>query len=175
MSVQTTGKLQETMPLLARQEGVWDGYYRYYNANGDKTDEHKSRLLCRLPSDTVYHQTNFYFWADGKTEVRDFPTRIEGNRVIFYTMIDGWAAAVPLDTFNRTMMLNWTRQNEPDLYLYEMIQVSDCGRYRSRTWHWFKGSRLFQRTLIDEQFVSRDWAAYENSGEAAYADISNLS
>lgn len=33
------------MPNLARHEGVWDGVYRYYDANGDKVDEHKSRLV----------------------------------------------------------------------------------------------------------------------------------
>ena len=27
------------MPNLARHEGVWDGVYRYYDANGDKVDD----------------------------------------------------------------------------------------------------------------------------------------
>jgi len=154
--------LKETMPVLARHEGVWDGYYRYYDAAGNKIDEHKSRLLCRFPSEDSYHQTNHYFWEDGKTDGRDFPTKIEGNKMVFYTDIDGWAADVPLDEFNRTCMLNWTRRGEEDLYLYEMIQISDCGKYRARVWQWFKDGRLFQRTLIDEEFVSRDWQAYED-------------
>ena len=53
--------LRERMPVLARAEGVWDGYYRYYNQDGVKIDEHKSRLLCRIINDNQYHQTNIYF------------------------------------------------------------------------------------------------------------------
>ena len=162
--------IRERMPLLARHEGVWDGFYRYYDPNGDKIDEHKSRLLCRLPGENEYHQTNLYRWADGKRETRDFPTRVEGNRLIFFTEIDGWAAAVDLDTFGRTMMLNWKRKDDPGLYLYEMIQISDCGTARARVWQWFRNDRLLQRTLVDERRVSTDWRAYETL-DPDYADI----
>jgi hypothetical protein len=164
--------LKESMPLLSRHEGVWEGFYRYYDAAGNKTDEHKSRLICRFPNEHSYHQTNLYFWEDGKTEVRDFPTRIENQRIVFYTEIDGWAAEVPLDEFHRTVMLHWVRKTETDLYLYEMIQLSDCGKARARVWQWFKGDRLFQRTLIDERLLSRDWQAYEDA-TASYATLSN--
>ena len=153
------------MPIIASNEGVWEGWYRYYTLEGEKTDEHRSRLLCRFLDEETYHQTNYYFWEDGKSEVKDFPTKIDGNRLVFYTHIDGWAAEVPLDTFNRTTMLNWTRHNEPGIYLYEMIQVSDDRKSRSRVWQWFRDGRLFQRTLIDENFVTRDWKAYEGSTE----------
>lgn len=165
--------LKEKMPLLSRHEGVWEGYYRYYNAAGEKIDEHRSRLLCRFPSDDVYHQTNHYFWADGKKEVRDFPTVVRDNKIIFSGVIDGWAAEVPLDDYNRTVMLYWTRTNEEGLELYEMIQLSDCGKYRSRVWQWFRDGKLLQRTLIDEQFISRDWASYENV-ESSYDDIAQF-
>ena len=159
--------------MLERHEGVWEGFYRYYDAEGNKIDEHKSRLLCRIPAAGEYHQTNNYFWADGKKEVRDFPTRMEGEKIIFYTQIDGWAAPVDLDEYGRTMMLYWTRKNEPGLYLYEMIQMSDCGQYRNRTWQWFRDGRLIQRTLIDEQKVSSDWRAYDGL-ESEYGDIANF-
>ncbi len=162
--------LKEKIPLIARNEGVWEGYYRYYDANGDKIDEHKSRLICRFPTAHDYHQTNHYFWADGKTDVRDFPSRVEQNKLVFFTRIDGWAAEVPLDEFKRTVMLHWTRKDEPGLYLYEMIQLSDCGNYRARVWQWFRDGRLWQRTLVDERRVSDDWKAYENSDDG-YAEI----
>lgn len=155
--------VKDDMPIIASNEGVWEGWYRYYNLAGDKVDEHRSRLLCRFVDEETYHQTNYYFWEDGRSEVKDFPTKIDGNRLVFYTHIDGWAAEVPLDTFNRTTMLNWTRHNEPGIYLYEMIQVSDDRKSRSRVWQWFREGRLFQRTLIDENFVTRDWKAYEGS------------
>lgn len=154
--------LKEKIPLIARNEGVWDGFYRYYDLAGDKIDEHKSRLICRFPTLDDYHQTNLYFWADGRSDVREFPSRVENGRLVFFTEIDGWAAEVDLDEFKRTIMLHWVRKNEPDLYLYEMIQISDCGQYRARVWQWFRGGRLTHRTLIDEQRVSTDWRAYEN-------------
>jgi hypothetical protein len=162
--------LIEKMPILYRHSGVWDGFYRYYDADGNKTDEHKSRLLCRFPDEDTYHQTNYYFWENGETEIRDFPTRIENNKIIFYTEIQGWAAEVPLDEHSRTVMLYWVRPQEDDLHLYEMIQISDCGNYRNRVWQWFKNGRLFQRTLIDEQFVSKDWQDYQQR-KPLYADI----
>ena len=162
--------LREKMPLLARHEGVWDGYYRYFDISGNRIDEHKSRLLCRMVGADDYHQTNYYFWADGRKDTRDFPAIVKEDRLVFYTEITGWAAEVPLDEHNRTIMLHWTRNNEPDLYLYEMIQISDCGRYRARVWQWFRQGQLFQRTLVDEQRVSMDWQAYDNR-ETDYADV----
>lgn len=158
--------LKDTMPIIYSNEGVWEGWYRYIDVDGNPVDAHRSRLICRFPDENTYHQTNYYFWPDGKYEERDFPTRIEDNKLVFYTNIDGWAAEVPLDTYNRTVMLNWTRHDEPDLYLYEMIQVSDCRQHRARTWHWFKDGKLFQRTLIDEKFVTRDWKSYEGNTTA---------
>ena len=154
--------LRASLPFLARNEGVWEGYYRYFDPAGNKLDEHKSRLICRIIDDRDYHQTNVYRWADGKRENRDFPAEIDGERLVFTTEISGWAQAVDLDEHKRTMMLHWTRNGEPDLYIYEMIQLSDDGKARARVWQWFKSDRLLQRTLIDERRVSTDWAAYES-------------
>jgi hypothetical protein len=156
-------EFKKNFPLLARHEGIWDGMYRYFDAAGHKTDEHSSRLVCRLHDTRTaagfdYEQSNFYKWADGRTDIRPFPARTEGDRIVFVSdLIDGWAAAVPLDEAKRTMMLHWVRKGEPGVYLYEMIQISDDGKYRSRVWHWFREGRLFQRTLIDEEKVSPNW------------------
>ena len=131
--------LRKEMPLLARNEGVWEGWYRYYDARtGKLTDEHRSRLLCRFPVDgpVPYHQTNYYFWEDGKREVRDFPADYRDGRIWWDNeLIKGWAAHMSPDDYNRSTCLNWVRQGEPDLYLYEMIQLSDDGKNRCRTWH----------------------------------------
>ena len=162
--------LREKMPLLARHEGVWDGVYRYFDKDGKKIDEHKSRVLCRMIGADDYHQTNYYFWADGRKDNRDFPAIVKQDRLVFYTEITGWAAEVPLDENSRTIMLHWTRNNEPGLYLYEMIQISDCGQYRARVWQWFREGQLLKRTLVDEQRVSKDWQGYENK-VVAYDDV----
>lgn len=156
--------IREAMPLLARHEGVWDGRYQYYNAAGEKVDDHSSRLLCRFPDSGphAYHQTNFYTWDDGRTEVRDFPADYRDGRVWWDNdLIKGWAAEVPLDEYNRTVMLYWQRQGDPSLYLYEMIQLADDGQSRCRTWHWIRSGQLETRTAIQETLVTRDWRAVE--------------
>jgi hypothetical protein len=151
--------IKTAMPLLARNEGVWEGWYRYYDAaTGKLTDEHRSRLICRLDDDIGYHQTNYYYWADGRSEVRDFPAWYENGRIWWDNdLITGWAAAMAPDDFNRSTCLNWTRKGEPDMYLYEMIQNSADFTHRARTWQWFKKDICFQRTLIDEVLITKDW------------------
>lgn len=153
--------IKKELPVLARNEGVWEGTYRYYNADGDRIDEHKSKLVCRFPTDGPYpyHQTNYYTWPDGRAETRDFPAVYKDGRIWWDNdLIKGWAAEVKLDDHNRTTMLHWVRTNDPDMYLYEMIHNSDCGKFRARTWQWFRGGKIVMRTLIDETKVSDSWA-----------------
>jgi len=158
-------ELAKAMPLLARHEGVWDGTYTYFNANDEQTDQHTSRLFCRILGDDAefpYHQTNYYTWADGKTENRDFPATYKDGRVWWDNeLIIGWAAPVSLDEKERTMMLYWQRTGDPSLYLYEMIQISDEGTDRCRTWHWIRDGKLETRTAIQEKLVTRDWKSLE--------------
>jgi hypothetical protein len=156
-------EIKNAMPLLARHEGVWDGWYRSFDRDGNAVDEHRSRLICRFPADGPYpyHQTNRYTWDDGREEVRDFPATFADGRVWFDTeLITGWAAEVDLDQHRRSIMLYWERKGEPGLCLYEMIQLSDCGRYRSRVWQWIRNGRIELRTLIDEEKVSDQWEGY---------------
>ena len=40
-----------------------------------------------------------------------------------------------------------------DSSLYEMIQLSEDGNKRARTWHWFENGELVKRTLIKEERV----------------------
>ena len=161
---ETAGKrgVRDVMPILASNEGVWEGIYRYYDAKtGQMTDEHKSRLLCRLVDEGAherYYQTNHYYWADGRYEIREFPAEYRNGRVWWDNdLIKGWAAHMQPDDFNRSTCLNWTRHNEPGVYLYEMIQNSDDRKNRARTRQWFRDGICFQRTLIDEVFITRDW------------------
>lgn len=152
--------IRQAMPMLVRSEGIWDGTYRHYDASGDKIDEHHSRLVCRLPASGPfdYHQTNHYRWSDGRTDVRDFQANYRDGRIWFDNeLIKGWAAEDALDSYQRTMLLYWVRKGEPDTYLYEMIQVDDTCRQRTRVWQWIRDGKIRMRTLIDEQKVSDDW------------------
>lgn len=159
--------IREDMPLLARHEGVWDGVYTYYNAAGEKVDEHESRLFCRFLGDDgphPYHQTNHYAWADGRKEVRDFPAVYRDKRVWWDNdLIQGSAWEVGHDDKKRSVMLYWQRTGDPELYLYEMIQIADDGQTRCRTWHWIRNGQLETRTAIQERLVTRDWKSLEDA------------
>ncbi len=155
------------LPLLANGEGVWEGMYRYYDAfTGELVDEHKSRLICRLPDDSKpadYHQTNYYYWADGRKQIRDFPAQFRDGRIWWDNEhIKGWCSEMSPDERQLSMCLHWQRKGEEDVYLYEMIQHSADGKYKSRTWQWFRDGRCFMRTLIDETFITRDWQNWDN-------------
>ena len=155
--------IREDMPLLARHEGVWDGTYKYYNAAGDFVDYHDSRLFCRFVEGPLpYHQTNYYTWADGRREVREFPGAYRDKRVWWDNeLIRGSAWEVANDDKARTVMLTWERTGDPELYLYEMIQLADDGTTRCRTWHWIRSGRLETRTAIEERLVTRDWRSLD--------------
>ena len=156
--------IREDMPLLARHEGVWDGVYTYYNAAGEKVDEHTSRLFCRFTDDPTrpYHQTNHYSWDDGRTELRDFPATYRDKRVWWDNeLIQGSAWEVGQDDNARSVMLYWQRTGDPSLYLYEMIQIADDGQTRCRTWHWIRNGQLETRTAIQERLVTKDWRSLE--------------
>ena len=58
-------------------------------------------------------------------------------------------------------MLSSRRPEPPDIQFYEMINTSEDGRQRSRTWHWIRNGRIFRRTVIDEFKTSDSGAGYE--------------
>lgn len=138
------------MPVLARHEGDWIGTYTLVDIEGNILDKHKSHLTCQFPADGdySYYQTNRYEWADGKKEEHQFPGNYRDKKLWFDTeRIEGKAWEVD----DSTIILWFSYKTIPNAYLYEMIQISACNNYRSRTWHWFKDDRLFQRTLIQEE------------------------
>jgi hypothetical protein len=160
--------IRDAMPLLAANGGVWEGVYRHYDAaSGRMTDEHLSRLFCRILDGEAhdYSQSNHYFWADGRTEIREFPATYRDGRIWFDNdLISGWAARMEPDDLNHSQCLNWVRKGEPGVYLYEMIQNNADFTSRHRTWQWFRDGRCFQRTLIDEHFITADWRNFTDTG-----------
>ncbi len=162
--------LKDDMPQFARHEGVWAGTYRHYNAAGTLVDEHQSRVICRFPEDgddiakdaVDYLQTAEFSWADGRTDVRTFPAEFRDGRLWWDNeMMRGWASEVPMDDNGRSTVLYWQYRNDPDLYVYEMIQLSDCGKKRTRTWQWIRNGDLELRTAIEEKLVTRDWRSVD--------------
>lgn len=144
------GDIRKDMPVLARHEGEWEGVYTHIDPECKIVDEHRSRLTCRFPEDGdyAYYQINRYLWDDGREEELHFPATYRDGRIWWDTeRIEGSAWEID----ERTVMLTWTRKEMSGSYLYEMIQLSEDGNHRGRTWHWFVDDRLVKRTCIRER------------------------
>lgn len=140
------------MPVLARHEGEWEGTYTYVDTDNKILDQHSSHLTCTFPDEGehAYYQINRYKWPDGKTEEHHFPAKYAEGRIWWDTdRIEGCAWEID----SRTVVLTWKRKDLPGEYLYEMIQISDCGNKRGRTWHWFRDDEMYMRTVIKERRV----------------------
>ena len=145
--------IRKRMPVMARHEGEWDGKYIHVDLLGKIIDEHRAQLSCTFPEDGPYpyYQVNRYTWDSGQSEEIHFPGTYREGRVWFDNeRINGSVWEID----GRSLLLTWERKDIPSSYLYEMIQLSTDNMYRSRTWHWFKEDRCFQRTIIQEQRVS---------------------
>ncbi|MBK8066786.1 MAG: DUF3598 domain-containing protein [Rhodanobacteraceae bacterium] len=148
--------LQQAMPTLARHAGTWEGQCRYYDAAGELVDEHQSRLICSFPEDGPYPylQTNVHRWADGRSETRVYPATCSNGRVHWDSAeISGWAAEVAADPDGLTLMLRWIPRAEPAVCVHEWVQLSACGRFRSRIGQWVEDGRVRLRMISDEERV----------------------
>jgi hypothetical protein len=157
------------MPTLAQQVGVWAGEYVHFDVEHREIDRHRSKLIARLikgpDGNERFVQSNIYDWADGSREIRFFEGDLKGDRIVISNVnINGWVAPLAMDETARTIMVLWTRAGEPDFRFYEMITTSEDGLAKNRTWHWYRKGRLFQRTLINEVLVTRDWQAHDDPG-----------
>ena len=153
----TTETIREGMPVLARHEGEWAGVYVDLDADGHEVRRADSHLSCLFPPEggVDYHQINRYNWDDGTYEENHFPAQYRDGRIWWDTdRIIGSAWELGQDDKRRTVCLTWDRKDLPGVYFYEMIQISDDGTARNRTWHWFKDDRLYKRTIIKEHRVS---------------------
>ena len=167
------GIIAETQPLVADQAGVWDGEYVHLDADSREIDRHASRLVCRLEDGpdgvACLSQTNISTWADGTREIRYFDGTFSGDRVwIRNDLIDGWTGEAAMDPTARTILVGWTRPTEPGFRYYEMITVAEDGEAKNRCWHWYRHGRLFQRTVINERRISRDWRAHDDPAYYAF-------
>lgn len=147
------GLIREEMPVLARHEGSWDGEYIHVDAGNVEIDRHRAELSCSFPAEGpyAYYQVNVYTWPDGRREEHHFPATYADGQIFWDTdRIVGRAWEID----HRTVVLTWTRKGEPGTYLYEMIQISEDGMSRGRTWHWFVDDQLVKRTCIKERRVA---------------------
>ena len=140
------------MPVLCRHEGEWKGTYVHVDADNVEIERHDSHLKCMFDANGYpYYQINTYVHADGRTEELHFPATYRDKAIWWDTdRIVGKAWEID----DRTVVLTWRRKDLPSSYLYEMIQLSDDGNDRARTWHWFENDVLVKRTCIKERRVA---------------------
>lgn len=161
--------LRRLQPILARHEGVWEGIYRRYDALGMPIGQHRSRVVIRYRPDPkggneVYEQTNLYYHADGRQEEIQTTGSFDGDRLRFHSdRVDGWSKDDATDPARRTCLLFMEFKKNVGWYtagvqVYEIINISDDGRHRSRMTQHLQGGKTLTRTLIDETFRTRDWA-----------------
>ena len=171
--------LKQALPIMAMNEGVWDGMYRRYGPDGALMAAFKSRVVMRYrddaPADQMYHQTNLYEFPDGKRQVIESYGQFDGEKLTFGSDrdISGWAADDKTDPNGRTCLLYMdvnspTPQLEKGTHCYELVQMSECGQYRLRAAQYMKDGKLVMRTLIDEQRVTTDWASKEDWGSEPF-------
>ena len=117
------GIISEKYPLIAEQEGVWEGTYVHIDGDHREIDRHQSRLVCRLfdgpDGGARLAQSNIYTWQDGTQEIRFFDGIFRHDRIwISKSLIEGWTGQIDLDQTGRTLMVGWVRQGAPDFRFY---------------------------------------------------------
>lgn len=166
----TVEDLRRMQPIMARHEGVWEGVYRRYDALGKPIGEHRSRVVIRFRADPnggneIYDQTNLYYHPDGRIEEIQTRGDFDGDRLNFYSdRVDGWSKDDTTDPGRRTCILFMLFKKNVSWYtagvqVYEIINIADDGRSRSRMTQHLQDGKALTRTLIDETFRTRDWAS----------------
>lgn len=144
--------IRKAMPALFRHQGIWEGTYRTVTVSGKEVDFHHSRIIVSFPAEGphAYLQQNTFWWPDGRRMEALHPGSYRDGKLWWDTdLIRGHA----FQGDDRTCILTWTRNDTPDAHLYELIAISEDNQTRARTWHWFRGGAVYQRTLVDERRV----------------------
>lgn len=139
------------LPLLYRQAGSWAGRYRFLAPDFTLLDSYEFRIRVSFPDDVTYRQESDYRWDDGRTQSLSFEGRLDGDRILFDTGRIHGAMWMVDDT---TLYLRFGFVAQPNVEVFEMIQLAADGTTRARTWHWLCDGRLFQITLVEEGRVA---------------------
>jgi hypothetical protein len=138
------------IPLLARNAGAWEGIYRHVAPDLTLLDRHRFRIEVELPENESFHyrQTSHYWWDDGRSQNFVFEAKCRNARLEWDTgRIKGELAQLD----DMTLYLRFGFRAQPEIEVFEMIQLSPDGRDRARSWHWLRAGKLYQLTLVEEQ------------------------
>jgi hypothetical protein len=140
-----------TLRLFPKHTGVWEGSYIRIDANGNVTNQWKSRLTIKLEG-SDYHQVNHYIWDDGHEEIHDFGISKfddEGTLIFDSPRIEGYSWET-----RDSVCLVWTYKNRLGSKLFEMIDLIGDGTHRVRNWRWTENDEFQGITMIDERKIS---------------------
>ena len=152
--------MTETLILLSRHRGIWEGRYTHLDATTLTVVE---RQLFRIrvevfpDGDPAYRQTSHYWWPEGREEELVYEGAMRDGALLIDTgRMWGAARAIAADT----LYLEFGYSATPALRIAEMIQLSADGAHRARTWHWLRSGALERITLVREQRCSDDPAEW---------------
>ncbi|WP_380875707.1 hypothetical protein ACFB49_05710 [Sphingomonas sp. DBB INV C78] len=141
--------LTSCMPNMLRHAGWWEGEYRVIERDGTLTEHHHMRTFCEFPTagPYAYLQHNWLRWPDGRTLERAFGATFRDGRLWWNTeRLEGYGHEIE----GGIVMLNLVHKSEAALRFTEMIELSEDGQNRARTWQWFRNGTPVRRTLCDE-------------------------
>lgn len=143
---------RQAMPTMLDHEGTWEGTYTHMDEQALITDRHHSRVTCEFPEhgEHVYVQHNRFTWDDGRTVTATLPGIFKEGRLWWDTPTFCGSA---WETHDGYILLNLDRKDEPGVKFHEIILLGETGKFRTRTWHWFRDGQLFRRTLCEERRV----------------------
>jgi hypothetical protein len=156
------------LPALVRQQGVWRGTFRRYDAQGDLLETFPSTITIRIHQEAGcwrYHQTSLHGPVDAPLRRIEAHGEIHSGRVWFRSdRYEGWAMDLPGATPDggSLLVMRALESSAPDLH--EIISCSPDGRHRWRVSQWLQEGRLTGRTVIEEEKLSDDWRTHQGTG-----------
>jgi hypothetical protein len=146
-------RFAEAMPNMIRHKGMWEGIYRHVDRDGTLIDQHRMTTICEFPEEGefAYIQDNHLRWDDGREQRLRFGGTFRDGLLWWDTeRFSGYA----WETREGVVMLKLDRKDEPGVSFIEMINLSEDGRTRARTWQWSRDGAPFKRTLCDQWRVA---------------------
>ena len=145
----------EGLPLIALNEGRWDGTYRFVRPNGELLEQYDFRIRVSLSEDNAraYRQDSYYTYPDGQTRSIVFEAAYADRKL---TWDNGRIYGSLWEISADTLYLRFGFSAQPEITCHEMIQTAADGQQRGRTWLWYRNGVLDRYTLIDERRVADD-------------------
>ncbi|MBW4530758.1 MAG: hypothetical protein KME02_08740 [Aphanothece saxicola GSE-SYN-MK-01-06B] len=154
------GAFGDDLPALVRQQGVWRGTFRRYDAGGGLLESFPSTITIRVFQEGgrwLYHQSNLHGTQDAPLRRLEAHGEIHSGRVWFASeRYQGWAMDLPGEEPAAGSLLVMHPRDPADPDIHEMIRCSPDGRRRWRVSQLLKDGQLVGRTFIDEEKLTDD-------------------